>query len=147
MTAMNNCLEDCAAVGQTHAANDRIMQLYTCCPHESCDGFLKGLAFLTSFGIEPSLKSDGEHHFFEYRYPEGWSFEQKIEFHWELAQNCTGLMYCRCGQCLKECSVNAMVFTCRMCGREFIFCRSCDAFERWAGCDCQGESLCHRKES
>lgn len=116
------------------------MQLYTCCPHDTCGSFQSALNWLKSHGIEPSLEHDGKHHFFDFDVPENWKLEQRIEFRWELAHKTHGLVFCRCGEWLdenKEGQVGKL--TCKDCGREYLFCEKCDAFEMWPGCDCRGD--------
>lgn len=117
------------------------MQLYTCCPNDTCGAFQKAIRWLHSQGIEPSIEFDGEHHFFEFDFPEEWGIERRIDFKWELAHKTHGMIFCRCerwladdatGQCHK--------FTCRSCGREYRICQDCNAFNEWEGCGCDGDS-------
>lgn len=113
------------------------MKLYTCCPKETCNSFQKALNWLTSFGIEPALEFDGEFHFFEFHIPDEWGIDQRIEFKWQLAHRTTGLIFCRCERWLDEAAEGKVgKFVCRSCGREYLFCTDCDAFEQWAGCYC-----------
>ena len=78
------------------------MKLYTCCPHEGCGAFQESLNWLKSWGIEPALEYDGEHHYFEFDYPGDWGREKCIEFRWELCLKTSGSVFCRCGLWLDE---------------------------------------------
>jgi len=113
------------------------MQLYVCCPHDTCGSFQNALSFLRRFGIEPALEHDGTHHYFEFDLPSEWQTERRIDFRWELAHRVVGLIYCRCERWLEEDEKGqAYKFTCRSCGHTYLFCQECDAFQRWAGCKC-----------
>lgn len=116
------------------------MQLYTCCPHDKCGAFQKAIGWLHSQGIEPSIEFDGDNHFFEFEFPEDWDTQRRIDFKWELAHMTHGLIFCRCERWLDENATGQChKFTCRSCGREYLICQDCDAFDEWEGCDCDGK--------
>lgn len=113
------------------------MQVYTCCPHGTCGAFQGALRWLHSQGIEPSIEFDGDNHFFEFDFPEDWDTRRRIDFKWELAHITHGFIFCRCERWLDEKATGQChKFTCRSCGREYLFCQDCDAFDEWKGCDC-----------
>lgn len=113
------------------------MKLYTCCPHEECGAFQNSLNWLESWGIEPALEHDGEHHYFEFEVPDYWDKEKRIEFRWELCKRTSGLVFCRCGLWLDEgYGGEAYSLRCKGCGREYLFCMACQPIDDWDGCEC-----------
>ena len=114
------------------------MKLYTCCPHDTCGAFQMALNWLRSQGIEPAIKCDEEHHFFEFNFPGDWDMQRRIEFNWDLANKALGRIFCRCERWLDEDATGQVhKWICRSCGKEYFFCQECDAFDEWSGCDCQ----------
>lgn len=113
------------------------MQLYTCCPNNTCGAFQTALNWLKSHGIEPALESDGENHFFEFSIPGNWDIQRRIEFKWELANRTSGMIFCRCENWLDEDAVGQVgKLSCRSCGTEYLFCQDCDAMDKFPGCNC-----------
>jgi hypothetical protein len=123
------------------------MKLYTCCPHEGCGAFQEALNWLKSWGIEPALEHDGDHHYFEFDFPDDWDTAKRISLKWDLAKKTSGLVFCRCGLWLDENYIGDVLRTqCKDCGREYRFCMACAAVEEWEGCDCGCTTHCTEHE-
>jgi hypothetical protein len=113
------------------------MRVDTCCPHEGCGAFQEALNWLRSWGIEPAIEFNDGHHYFEFDFPDDWEKAQRIEFRWDLCKRTSGTVICRCGLWLDDDYLGeAILARCDDCGREFLFCTSCNPIEEWGGCDC-----------
>jgi hypothetical protein len=99
------------------------------------------LNWLKSWGIDPALKDDGEHHYFEFDCPDDWDKEKRIEFRWQLCEKTSGAVFCRCGLWLDEDHDGEVLgVQCEDCGRKYLFCKECAPVDDWGGCDCGAES-------
>jgi hypothetical protein len=87
------------------------------------------------------LGHDGEGHYFEFDYPGDWDRDKCIEFRWQLCEETSGMVFCRCGVWLDE-NREGEVFSvqCNDCGQKYLFCKECTPVDEWGGCDCGGEA-------
>jgi hypothetical protein len=66
------------------------MKMYTCCPHDTCDAYQRGLKFLNKWGVEFEKGLDDTGHYFEFftdGFPDEWEYEKKEKFYISLEKN------------------------------------------------------------
>lgn len=66
------------------------MRVYTCCPLESSGCFQNAVAFLLSWGIEPSTGLEDYVHYLEFDIPREWTQKRKRAFSRALRRTLPG---------------------------------------------------------